>query len=110
MSPSNRQAEIVRDLRVKNDITESYFAAKFDVCKKTIRRDVAELIANHFPIITVPGRGGGIRLTETINPHRDIFTIEQNEGLAEMYAETTNPKHRALIVELLKTFGRPLLI
>lgn len=106
MRASKRQAEIMRTLRIGAITKISYLAEKFHVSERTIRRDIVVLIANHFPIITVQGCCGGVMLMDHVNPHRDIFTWEQNESLREMH-ETASAKHQKVIAELLNSYGKP---
>ncbi len=106
MSTRERRAEIIRVLRAKTRTRISYLAEYLNASERTIQRDLLVLTAeDHFPITTIQGNQGGVILTELHHPHRNIFTREQNETLMEMH-ETATPKQRAIIIELLKAFGK----
>lgn len=62
MTPTERREAEMEILRVKRQVTYSYFMQEFGVSRETVRNDVIKLMCS-YPIETVRGRyGGGVRI------------------------------------------------
>jgi predicted transcriptional regulator len=65
MSPDERKAEIMQKLKTGKTTTYTQLATDFSVSISTIKRDVEKLHLDwKFPIDTLQGRYGGIKLNE----------------------------------------------
>ncbi len=62
-----RQKRIYEIVRQRGHVTCSYLAGELHVTERTIRSDIEELSCV-YPIETVSGNGGGIRLQEGFTP------------------------------------------
>ena len=103
MGANDRRAELIRLLLSRRRDTVSNLAAVFCVSEKTIRRDLAELTAQ-YPIVTIPGNGGGVRLEDWYRPHRRLFTKEQCAVLRELIL-IANEHQTIVLLELLNAYG-----
>lgn len=103
MSANTRRAELIRLLISRRQDTVPNLAIRFCVSEKTIRRDLMELTAQ-YPIVTVPGNGGGVRLEEWYRPYKRLFTREQCAVLRELIL-IADERQTVILVELLDTYG-----
>lgn len=82
MSPAERRQELLEVLCCRRHDTYGNLANEFNVCKETIRHDIAELVRS-YPIETVRGRhGGGVRVMDGFylnrhNPNRKCLNPKQ---------------------------------
>ena len=76
MSASERRAEIMRILVGRRKCYLSDLAQELGVSKRTIQRDVQTLVLQ-YPLESIHGNGGGIRLADWYHPHRNILSQEQ---------------------------------
>lgn len=103
MSANTRRAELIRLLICRRRDTVPNLALEFCVSEKTIRRDLVELTAQ-YPIVTIAGNGGGVRLEDWYQPYRKLFTKEQCAVLRELIL-LANAHQTIALVELLNTYG-----
>lgn len=104
MGANDRRAELIRLLLSRRWDTVPNLALEFHVSEKTIRRDLAELTAQ-YPIVTIPGNGGGVRLEDWYRPHRRLFTKEQCAVLRELIL-IANERQTIVLLELLNAYGK----
>ena len=103
MGANDRRAELIRLLLSRRRDTVPNLALEFHVSEKTIRRDLAELTAQ-YPIVTISGNGGGVRLEDWYRPHRRLFTKEQCAVLRELIL-IANERQAIVLLELLNAYG-----
>jgi DeoR/GlpR family transcriptional regulator of sugar metabolism len=103
MSTGERQREIIRILLGRRFETMQNLAAEIGVSDRTIRRDVLNL-TTAYPLETVLGKFGGVKLPGWYNPHRNLLSRERQEALTRainaMDADTAK-----LLREILTEFG-----
>lgn len=70
----DRMIGILSILLQKEKVTAPYLAEKFEVSRRTINRDIEALCMAGIPLVTEPGRGGGISIMEGFSIDRALFT------------------------------------
>ena len=70
------------------------FATEFGVCERTIKTDIDEL-KKEYPIETIRGNGGGVRMRKDNKYYRGTWTEEQQNAVIA-------------IIELIKVLHKPL--
>ena len=81
---ANERRELLKDIlcqRRKETVVN--LANELDVSTKTIRRDI-EVLSCMFPIETVPGRHGGVRVLSWFYPSRSKLCFEQLQLLRKV--------------------------
>lgn len=68
---------ILLTLSSRLNTTATYLANKYDISVRTVYRYISILSSNNIPIITKPGRGGGIRLLNKI--YTPLYFTEQEK-------------------------------
>lgn len=77
-----RQLGILAYLLEHRRTTAAELAARFEVARRTIHRDVEALSAAGIPVFAVGGAGGGIRLTEGFSLDADMLRTLRGKGLS----------------------------
>jgi len=108
MSGVARRAEIIRILMGRDMDTVSNLAFELGVNEKTIRRDLLTLTVDElYPINTIQGNGGGVRLIDWHHPHKRILSQEQEKALA-IAIDATQDAHQAEVLRgILTAYGTP---
>lgn len=70
----DRMIGILSILLQKEKVTAPYLAEKYEVSRRTINRDIEALCMAGIPLVTEPGRGGGISIMEGFTIDRALFT------------------------------------
>lgn len=69
MSAADRRQRLLEVLCLRRQDTYDNLAREFNVCKRTIRYDIAALMCS-YPIETVSGRYGGVRVASWYHLNR----------------------------------------
>lgn len=77
----DRMIGILSILLQKEKVTAPYLAEKFEVSRRTINRDIDALCMAGIPLVTEPGRGGGISIMEGFNVDRALFTSADMQAI-----------------------------
>lgn len=100
MSQAERRMQLLYVLCLRRHDTYDNLAREFNVCKRTIRYDIAALVCK-YPIETVCGRyGGGVWVKDNYFPYRKTLDKDQIEVLARVGAEQ-NSKDQAIISSII---------
>lgn len=84
MSQTERRLRLLNVLCLRRHDTYDNLAREFNVCKRTIRYDIAALMCE-YPIETVCGRyGGGVKVLDGFFPYRRALTPKQVELLTRL--------------------------
>ena len=84
MNPAERRQKLLKVLCLRRHDTYDNLATEFDVCKETIRHDIAELMRS-YPIETVRGRyGGGVRVADWYHLNRKSLSQKQTALLRKL--------------------------
>ncbi len=77
----DRMIGILSILLQKEKVTAPYLAEKFEVSRRTINRDIEALCMAGIPLVTEPGRGGGISIMEGFSIDRALFTSADMQAI-----------------------------
>lgn len=87
MSQAERRLRLLHVLCLRRHDTYDNLAHEFNVCKRTIRYDVAALMCA-YPIETACGRyGGGVKVSDDYHPYRKSLTQKQVNLLVRLSAQ-----------------------
>ena len=96
MSTSERRREILNRLYSGEKLKREQLAAEYGVSERTIRHDV-EALECEYPIETVKGRYGGIRMSPRYRPGRKVLTKEQIAAIRKAAGFLTGEDRQALM-------------
>ena len=68
---------IITTLQQKKTVTAPYLAAKFQVSRRTISRDIEDICKAGIPLVTTQGAGGGISIMEGFSLDTTVFTQQE---------------------------------
>ena len=77
----DRLLGILTTLLQKEKITAPELAAKFEVTRRTIGRDIDTLCQAGIPIVTQQGAGGGISIMEGFKLDKTVLTTDELSGI-----------------------------
>ena len=103
MTAKERRKAILEALCSRRFETLDNFAFEFGVSARTIQNDIC-LLSLEYPIYTVQGNGGGIRVDENFKLGRSYLKDEQQELLERLLPELKG-KDAEVMKSILKTFG-----
>ena len=84
MTAQERRIGILDYLSAKRKATAPELADHFHVNQRTIMRDIDELSRLGYPIYTVQGNGGGIKVMEGCELHRRNLKLTEEETLRKI--------------------------
>ena len=105
MTPIERRQEIMRILVARRSETAPRLARELGVGVNTIRRDILALTLD-FPLETIPGKYGCVRVAEWYHPHRNIMSMEQQTVLSQLM-ESATERQREVLRQMLVEYGSP---
>ncbi len=103
MSANERRAEIIRIMVARRQESMQVLARELGVSDRTIRNDILVLTAE-YPLETVRGNGGGVRIADWYHPHKNIFTMEQMAVLEQMMGQADDNQKKVLN-QMLREYG-----
>lgn len=77
----DRMLGIITVLLQKDQVTAGELAARFEVCPRTIRRDVDAICLAGIPLITKKGGGGGISIAQGFKLDKSALTAEELQSI-----------------------------
>ena len=86
MSPNERRQELLETLCRRRKDTYDNLAHEFGVSKRTIRYDV-EILSCSYPIETVSGNGGGVKIADWYHLNRKALNPAQVALLKKLGAQ-----------------------
>ena len=105
MTPIERRQEIMRILVARRSETASRLARELGVCTNTIRNDIV-VLTTEFPLETVPGKYGCVRVAEWYHPHRNMLSQQQQTVLSQLM-ESATEQQREVLRQMLVEYGSP---
>ena len=105
MTANERRAEIMRILTYRRHETMGQLARELGVEDRTIRNDIT-LLTIDYPLDTVRGNGGCVKLADWYHPEKWILYKTQETVLAELLDKVDEPE-REVLREILTTYGSP---
>ncbi len=106
MTANERRTEIMRILIGRRHETMTHLARELGVTDRTIRTDVTILTVD-YPLETVRGNGGCVKVADWYHPHKNIFSREQESVLISLLDKTDESSQRKVLREMLAAFGSP---
>ena len=103
MSANERRAEIIRIMVARRQESMQVLARELGVSDRTIRTDILALTAE-YPLETVRGNGGGVRIADWYHPHKNILTTEQMTVLQQLMLVADENQKRVLD-QMLREYG-----
>ena len=103
MSAIERRAEIMRILASRRKCYLSELAHELSVSKRTIQRDIQALVLE-YPLESIRGNGGGIRLADWYYPHKNILSQEQIRVIEAMIKKA-DFHQKVVLQQMLAAFG-----
>lgn len=104
MTANERRAEIIRILTYRRSETMGQLALELGVTDRTIRNDITVLTAD-YPLDTVRGNGGCVKMADWYHHHKNIFSREQETVIADLIDKVDEPHKRKVLTDMLVTFG-----
>jgi len=98
----------MRILASRRQETMGQLARELGVTDRTIRNDITALTAD-YPLVTVRGNGGCVRLEDWYQPHKNILNQRQQVVLMEILNGINEPYQKKVLQEMLTAFGSPLI-
>lgn len=105
MTANERRNEIMRILVSRRTANIRSLAAELGICRRTVCTDI-EILTTEFPIETVRGNGGCVKVADWYHPHRNILSAQQQRVLSELM-ESANEQQAKVLRELLLEYGSP---
>ena len=105
MRGNERRDEIMRILVARRHENVDRLAAELGVNERTIRRDIVDLMTR-YPLETLKGNGGCVRVAEWYHPHRRILSGEQEMALRNAI-ECMDGENARILREMLLEYGSP---
>lgn len=103
MSANERRAEIIRIMVARRQENMQVLARELGVSDRTIRTDILALTAE-YPLETIRGNGGGVRIADWYHPHKNILTVEQMTVLEQLMSQADDDQKRVLD-QMLREYG-----
>ena len=105
MMLNERRAEIMRILTARRLETMGCLANELNVTSRTIRTDITALMVD-YPLETLRGNGGCVRVADWYHPHRNLLSEEQQRTLSQLM-ESANEQQAKVLREMLVEYGSP---
>jgi predicted DNA-binding transcriptional regulator YafY len=95
----------MRILTARRRETMSRLADELGVADRTIRTDITVLTAE-YPLETVRGTGGCVKVADWYHPHRHLLSEEQQRVLARL-AALGDEHEQQVVLGILAAYGSP---
>lgn len=103
VSANERRAEIIRIMVARRQESMQVLARELGVSDRTIRNDIL-VLTTEYPLETVRGNGGGVRIADWYHPHKNILTTEQMTVLQQLMTAADEDQKRVLD-QMLREYG-----
>jgi predicted DNA-binding transcriptional regulator YafY len=105
VNPNERRTEILKVLVARRSEKICNLAFQLGVSIRTIKYDI-EMLTAEYPLETVRGHGGCVKVADWYHPHKNIFSREQQDALMRMLDKADEPDQR-ILREMLAEMGSP---
>lgn len=92
---NERRMAIWHTLCYRRHVTISYLAAEYKVSRSTIRDDV-DILSLSYPIVSVRGHGGGIKVADWYQPKSMLLTPVQMDLLLKISKQLSGDEARIM--------------
>lgn len=83
MNANARRQAIWHTLCARRLVTVPYLAARYRVSQNTVKEDIS-LLSLSYPIVTVRGRNGGVKIADWYIPKRQVLSPAQFDFLVKL--------------------------
>ncbi len=105
MRANERRAEIMRILISRRNETMKKLANELGVTDRTIRSDI-NILTVDYPLDTVRGNGGCVKVADWYHPHKNILNKKQQSVLISLIRKAD--EHEQIVLrEMLAEYGSP---
>ena len=104
-SALDRRKEMLDALMVRRQDTIPNLASEFKVSERTVMRDL-DILSHDYPIYTVQGNGGGVRVTDGYYASRMYLNMSQ-EQLLRRILPTLSQEDQGTMRGILSAFAKP---
>ncbi len=77
----NRMIGILAILLQQEKVTAPYLAEKFEVSRRTINRDIEALCMAGIPLVTEPGKNGGVSIVDSYKMDRTLLSTQDMQAI-----------------------------
>ena len=113
MSAVERREQIIRILVLRGMVTAKELAEEFGVSERTIFRDISAL-SNKNPISALPGKGGGVFITDTYAMNQLHMKTYETDLLQKIISDnekysccTLNADEIQLLKDIVTLYSKP---
>ena len=97
VTAADRREEILDYLAANRSATAPELAVRYQVCVRTIWRDL-EWLSHGYPLEIIPGNGGGVRVMDRRYIYGGKFTPEEDEFMRRQYSLLQGEDRQIMIV------------
>lgn len=95
MTATERREEIMKIMVARRQENMTNLARELGVSTRTIRTDI-EILTTQYPLDTVRGNGGGVRLDTRFHPYKNSFSRNQTDVLLNLMDRATDEERTVL--------------
>lgn len=95
MTATERREEIMRIMVARREENMQVLAHELDVTDRTIRNDIL-VLSTQYPLDTVRGNGGGVRLDPSYHPYKNTLSRKQTEVLMNLLGRATEDEQEVI--------------
>lgn len=103
MTASERREEIMNIMVARRQEHIDNLASELGVSRRTVERDILTL-STRFPLETVQGNGGGVRLPSWYHPYKNTLSRKQAETLLNLIGRATE-EERTVIEQIVREYS-----
>ena len=104
MTAADRREEILDYLAANRSATAPELAVRYQVCVRTIWRDL-EWLSHGYPLEIIPGNGGGVRVMDGRYIYRGKFTPEEEKLMRRLHS-LLQGEDRRIMAGILRKYSR----
>lgn len=95
MTATERREEIMKIMVARRQENMTNLAHELGVTTRTLRTDI-EILTTHYPLDTVRGNGGGVRLDPSYHPYKNTLSRKQTEVLMNLLGRATEDEQEVI--------------
>lgn len=100
MTATERREEIMKIMIARRQENMTNLARELGVSTRTLRTDI-EILTTQYPLETVRGNGGGVRLDKSFHPYKNTLSRQQTEVLQNLLGRATD-EERIVLEQLIR--------
>lgn len=95
MTATERREEIMKIMVARREENMTNLARELGVSTRTLRTDIL-VLSTQYPLDTVRGNGGGVRLSKEYHPYKNTLSRKQTEVLVNLLGRATEEEQEVL--------------